>query len=300
MNGQQPQYQQQTQTQYQQPQQQQQVIQTPYQQAMDTYGIPGLTYAGQGLVEPPILLVIGKEKCGKSTLALTLFDWPKQGDRPLVLAFDAVGFDSVAQFAPCPGIKVKDQPGATFWDKTNSAITSLENAFRGGNRRHPFTSILCDCASTMVDKFLQEARGALGGDPRRAFGDALNKSNQVMWRLIELGVPVIFLAWVKEGYLHTEGSGQAKRSKYVLGGAQIEGSFRAKLTGKATQVMILEKTKVAGAQQVDAEGFTRVLHTRSYDNIEAGGRMSQFLPEPAPAHLGYILSLLMNRGQQQP
>src|SRR3989304_8723540 len=88
---------------------------------MENYGIPGLTYAGQGAIEPPILLIIGKEKSGKSSLALTLFDWPSPGCRPLVLAFDALGFDSVAQFAPCPGIKVKDQPGLTFWDKTNVA-----------------------------------------------------------------------------------------------------------------------------------------------------------------------------------
>jgi hypothetical protein len=258
---------------------------------MDNFGIQGLTFAGQGAVEPPILLVIGKEKCGKSTLALSLFDWPNQGDRPLVLAFDALGFDSTAQFAPCPGVKVKDQPGLTFWDKTNNAITNLEQVFRSG-RRTPFTSLLVDCGSTMVDKFMQEGRGMGARDPRQAFGYALNKSNEVLWRLIELGKPLIWLAWLKEGFMDVQGSGQAKRTKMVLGGAQIEGSFRAKLTGKATQVIILEKVKQLGAQGADAEGYVRQFHTRTYDNVEAGGRLSQFLPEPCPAHLGYVLSLL--------
>lgn len=270
---------------------------------MDNYGIPGLTYAGQGAVEPPILLVIGKEKCGKSTLALSLFDWPSQGCRPLVLAFDALGFDSVAQFAPCPGIKVKDQPGATFWDKTNVAISNLETTFRS-QRQTPFTSIVVDCGSTMIDKFMQEGRAQGARDPRQAFGYALNKGNEVLWRLAELGKPIIWLAWLKEGFMETQGSGQGKRSRQVLGGAQIEGSFRAKLTGKATQVMILEKVKQGNVQGADSEGYTRIFHTRTYDNIEAGGRLSQFLPEPCPAHLGYVLNLLtqgrtMNTSVQQ-
>ncbi len=267
---------------------------------METYGIPGLTYAGQGAVEPPIILVIGKEKCGKSTLALSLFDWPQQGNRPLVLAFDALGFDSVAQFAPCPGIKVKDQPGQSFWEKTNNAITSLENHFRGN--RTPFSSIVIDCASTMVDKFMQEGRNMGARDPRQAFGYALNNANQVLWRLAELGKPLIWLSWLKEGFLETTGSGPQKRSKSVLGGAQIEGSFRAKLTGRATQVVILEKVKQGNVQGADAEGYTRIFHTRTYDNIEAGGRMSQYLPEPCPANLSFMLNQIMTRqvvGQPQ-
>lgn len=270
---------------------------------MENFGIPGLTYAGQGSIEPPIILVIGPEKVGKSTLALSLYDWPHQGCRPVVLAFDALGFDSVAQWTanigPCPGIKVKDMPGLSFWDKTNCALTNLENAFRSG-RQTPLSSILVDCGSTMVDKLMQEGRAQGGRDPRQAFGYALNKANEVLWRLSELGKPVIWLAWLKEGFMDVQGSGPQKRQKMVLGGAQIEGSFRAKLTGKATQVMILEKVKHGNVPGADSEGYIRQFHTRTYNNVEAGGRLSQFLPEPCPANLGYVLSQITQGRQIAP
>lgn len=267
---------------------------------MENFGINGLTYAGTGVAEPPILLVIGPEKCGKSTLSLSLFDWPNQGDRPLVLAFDALGFDSVAQFGSCPGIKVKDQPGLSFWDKTTSALTTLENAFVHSRRATPFTSIVVDCASTMADKFLQEARAKGNKNQLQDFGEALKHSMEVLWRLIDLGKPLIFLAWLREGFSETSGSQGQKKTVTKMGGALIEGQFKTRLAGRATQILYLEKVKQgANAPGADREGYVRIFHTRPYNNVDAGGRLSQFLPDPCQAHLGYVLTQLITGRQQQ-
>ena len=272
------------------------ILQQPVIQYQNNFGIPGLSFAGQGAPENPILLVIAAAKVGKTTLALSLNDWPNVGDRPLVLAFDKVGFDSLAQFAPVAGLKVKDQPGLSIWDKTETALQSLENAFLHSKVKTPFSTIVVDCASTMIDLFLQDAMKKDFKDPRQAWGEVFKQANKVMWRLMDLNKPLVFLSWLKEGYAEVTGSGPAKRTTYKLGGAQIDGGFRAKISGVATQILYLDKVKQgANAPGVGADGYVRVLHTRTYNNVEAGGRLTQYLPEPCSPNLAYVFNCITKR-----
>lgn len=266
---------------------------------MDNFGIPSLTFSGAAPPEPPILLVLGPEKVGKSTTAISLFDYPFQGARPLVLAFDEAGVDSCAQLGyQVPCIKIGRLPGSSFWEKTQVALLQVEQAFQ--NRRSDFalTSIVVDCASTMADKFMQEA-SAKYTNQLQAYGAVKTQCTQVMWRLIELGVPTVWYSWLKEPYIEEKGSGQNKSKKTVMGGPLIPGNFKATLAGKATQILLLEKVSVGNVEGADPQGYLRRFHTRTYNFVNCEGRYSQYLPEPAPAHLGWIIHQIMTRGGQQ-
>lgn len=266
----------------------------------ENFGIAGLTFAGQEAPTAPILVVEGGEKVGKSTTILSLINWPQQGNQPLVLAFDDAGVDSIAQMGyPVACVKVSKQPGLNTWGKTQSALTQIENAFRSRKSTFPFTSIAIDCGSTMTDVFYREASKGMtnAGEKLSAYGAVLEQSREVMWRLYEIGVPTIWLCWLKEPYEETKNGVK----KFTLGGPLMTGNFKALLAGRASQILYLEKNKVgvnvAGA---DAQGYVRQFHTRTYKNVEAGGRYSQFLPEPCTANLGWILTMIMTRGQGYP
>lgn len=239
-----------------------------------------------------------------STLTTTLYDWPAKGKMPLVLAYDAAGVDSCAQFGfNVPHIKIKDQPGNSFYEKSLNAIANLKQVFAAGRQRadFPFSTVVVDCASTMTDRFYEEATIAKKGVKLQAYGDVLDFSKRVMWSLLELGVPTIWYSWLKDAFVDESGEGPQKRRKTVMGGPLITGNFKATLAGKATQMLLLEKQNVGTGQPgTDAQGYRRVLHTRTYNNVECAGRYSQFLPEPCEPNLAYILHQIMTMGGQRP
>lgn len=255
----------------------------------NNFGIQGLTYAGQTPPEPPVIVVVAKEKVGKSALTLSLFDYPNPGDQPLVLAFDASGPDSCAQLSnrPVAVIKVGQQPGSTFIDQTRFALDQIENCFR--SQRHNFTSIVVDCASTMTARFFNES-ASKKTNKQQAYGDVLDWSSNIMWRLIELGVPTIWLSWLKEPYVEEK---NGKIVKTHMGGPQMTGNFRGLIGGKATQILYLEKFNGGpNNPNADGQGYVRQIHTRPVQNINCDGRYSFKLPEPCPPDLGYVLRLI--------
>jgi hypothetical protein len=273
--------------------------------------IPGVYMTGTGRPEPSHVLVIAPEKSGKSTLATTLIDYPEKGDMPLVIGFDPTGPESCAAIGkPVPAIKVKDahihypevSTTASTFEKARAVVTGLERAFRGDDK--PFKVILVDCASTMMSTFFSEdARKHVTKEPRQTYQRAAQQSQEIMDRLLALGVDIVWLAWLREAIVEESGSGQDKRKKMVLGGALIEGQkFRALLQGRAHNILILEKYKGAqndaleGVQTKCGDGFNRRFHTRQWNNIEAGGRFN--LPNPAPADLGWILRFLKSKPKQ--
>lgn len=253
------------------------------------YGIPGLTIAGMTPPEAPMFVVYSVPKSGKSVLATTLFNWPLQGNQPLVLAFDKTGPDSCLSVGyQVAALKVDSQPGGSYFEKTRSALVTIEDVFRQRNR-YPFTSIVVDCGSTMTNNFLREVKPKFAHG-KQVYGQVLDRSREVMWRLIDVGVPIIWLAWIQEPFIEEDG----KRKIQHMGGAAMDGSFKQLVSGRADQTMYLEKIKVGEkAPGADPQGYTRVLHTKTYNNIECHGRFSHLLPEPCPAHLGQILTAIM-------
>lgn len=258
-------------------------------------GIPGIVFTGSIPNEPPIILVIGAEKIGKSTTAISLIDWPRQGAMPLIIAFDAGGPDSCAQLGyQMHVLKVKDQPGMNMADKTLRLAQTVSNAFKAVPRdQYPYTSIVIDCASTMVDKIFADVAPRFK-NPLQAYGELKRVSEGFFNIITEIGVPTIWYAWVKEPYEDT------KTKKMMEGGAKITGAFKSTLAGRATNIVLLDREKHGeGAPGADAQGFVRMFHTRSYNNIALGGRYA--LPEPMAPHLGMVLHTILGgiRAPQQ-
>lgn len=255
-------------------------------------GIPGVVFSSTIPVEPPIIVVSAREKTGKSTLATTLFDWPKKGDKPLVLAFDPTGPDAAARIGmPLPHIKIRDEIGATYREKTKSLITKLEMHFANGQR--PYTSIVVDCASTAADLIFEEtSRLSTNSDPRSHYGEVLAVLKSLFFRLMDLRVPIIWLAWLREPETVQDKDTKAKR--FVMGGPQILGQFKATLAGKAHVLALLDKTQPIGNEPfpVSSDGFVRKLHVRPYGGVNCESRYA--LPNPCPANLAWILHWVMN------
>ena len=265
---------------------------------MSNFAIPGVVVTGTTPKEPPLLLVISREKCGKSTLATTLFNWPNQGDEPLVLAADATGPDSCSKFGcQVQHIKIKDCPPLGFAAKFTYCTNLVEKYVQSGASKPG--SIMIDCMSTLAERIMSDdARFSKNPDPRSHYSAALDCIRNNLNRLIDLGIPVIMLSWLKEGgtFENTLASGQ-KVKRTVLGGPAILGqALRALVAGKAHMILMLDKVKIGhGEPGADQDGYVRQFHTRTYDSIEAGGRYT--LPEPSPAHLGWCLDVIMGRRQ---
>lgn len=256
-------------------------------------GIPGITFTGTVPNEPPIILVVGPEKIGKSTTAISLIDWPRPGAQPLIIAFDAGGPDSCAQLGyQMSVLKVKDQPGINMSDKTIRAAEIVARAFKSAPRdQYPYTSIVIDCASTLVDKLFADALPRYKSQ-LQVYGEVKNVAERFFGIITEIGVPTIWYAWLKEPYEDN------KTKKLMEGGAKITGAFKNTLAGRATNIVMLDREKHGvGAVGADAQGYVRMFHTRTYNNIALGGRYA--LPEPCPPHLGMILQTIMG-GIHQP
>jgi len=266
-------------------------------------GVSGITSPASTPCEDPEILICGDEKVGKSFLATSLINWPSPGKGPLILALDRTGPDSCRSFCQQYNVdlsvlKVEDQSGISVWDKTDRALRMLNTAFaeRRSRADFPFSAVVVDCASTLVDLLFQESMELhpLPQDQRRSnYGEALEQAKQVYWRLRKLHVPVIWLAWLRQPEIRTEGKGAEKRKIYIQGGPNILGQFRSFLAGKVQQICLLHKKKVGqGVEGADQDGYLREIRTRPCMDINVGGRYQAFLPDPAPCHLGYLLSCI--------
>lgn len=264
---------------------------------------PGVTIIDAKANTAPIIVVIGREKSGKSATSITsLVGWPAPGFDPLVLAWDKTGPDSCIKLGYQPhAIRIADQPGARFWDKGRAVLDSLELNAPALHAR--YGAIVTDCMSTMVDRTHEDARRfSKNSDPRSHFGDALMQSKEWINRIVDLGLPTIWLTWLREPEVN-ESKGPAGQTirKFVSGGVNVLGGTRALLAGKAHHILYLEKVKHGvGAQGADENGDVRLFHTKPYENIDCSGRYSHILPEPAPPHLGWILSQITGKGPYAP
>ncbi len=252
--------------------------------------IPGVVLSGDKPSSAPIILVIAREKTGKSTLAATAFDWPNKGDRPLVIAADESGPDAAAQIGVrLPHIKVKDEPGERYKEKLSFLAGKLETHFANGKK--PYSSLIYDCASTSADKLIDEAHRFGGNpDPRSHYGDMNTAMRSFFFRMVDLNVPTIWLAWLRE----PETVKEKGASRFVPGGAQIAGvKFRELLSGRAHVIALLEKN-IAKPNDPNAssDGFVRTFRTKQYAGINCETRYR--LPNPMPANLGLLLHYVIN------
>ena len=80
----------------------------------------------------------------------------------------------------------------------------------------------------------------------------------------------------------------------TLGTLRVPGKLKTTIAGKAHVILYLEKLKGnRDDPNTDASGYTRVIHTQPYDNIDCGGRYT--LPEPCPANLAFIFNTILGR-----
>lgn len=255
--------------------------------------IGGVSYASQlAPTEPPLITVVAMPKSGKSSLVPTLYDWPDEGDRPLVIAFDKTGPDACAQLGyAVPFVKVADLPGKDIFAKSEACISNLEDVYITKGKR-PYSSIVVDCGSTQAASYWTATSGTSNSQQR--YGIVLDRCVDFMDRLRELGVPIIYLSWLAEPWLEERGSKSNNTYQAIKhpGGLHIRGSFKEQLAGKSMMILLLDKTKPAPAvKDRDADGFKRVFHTREYNDVMCGGRYK--LPEPMTANLGVVLSMIM-------
>lgn len=251
--------------------------------------IPGVVLSGSTPVEAPIVLVIAREKTGKSTLAATLMGWPREGFSPLVLAFDPTGPDSARRIGvQLPHIKVKDEPGDSYLSKIRGLASKLEG--HTAVLRQKYSSIVIDCASTMADKIFDEAqRNSNNTNPKSHYGDVLNACSSFYYRIADLGLPVVWISWLRE----PENVADKGVTRYIPGGPHIIGSFREKLAGKVQAIVMLDKTVARpGDPNASSDGHIRRFHTRPFAGVNCESRYA--LPNPMKAHLGWLLHYIMN------
>ncbi len=265
--------------------------------------IPGVTIVTAGGNTAPIILVIAAEKAGKSATCITsLVGYPGAGMDPLVLAWDKTGPDACIKLGYQPhAIKIAEQPGAKNWDRAKHVMSTLENNLAAIRAR--YGAIVIDCVSTMVDRLHEDVRRtSTNPDPRSHYGEALLESKEWINRIVDLGLPTVWLSWLKEPFIEESKSPQGQKVKKMkMGGPAIIGGTRDLIAGKAHHIIYLEKQKFSpGTQGADEEGYVRVFHTRPYENINCHGRYSHVLPEPAPAHMGFVLGCITLRGPWAP
>ncbi len=271
--------------------------------------LPGIAVVGGNDNSAPMLTLSAYEKMGKTaTTVMSLRDWPSSGMHPLVLAFDAYGADSCVRLGYHPHVmRIKDQPGTLTIDKARYALRTLYT-----NRDYvmrTYGALIVDCASTCAMAFHSDAqtlpKNANNNDTRAPYADSTLYLKEFINKVMEFGLPNIWLAWLMEGGTDSqkdEGSGQNKKTTR-LGGPDIMGSkMRNFVAGKSHHNFLLEKYKV-GKNQTDPwgvphddEGCVRVFHSKPWGLLNAGGRYSHLLPDPCPANFGWVLSQITGRG----
>lgn len=250
--------------------------------------IPGITANPRSGNKAPIVLVAGREKEGKSTTVITsLFGFGGATMQPLVLAADSTGPDSCLAVGYVPhAIKFVDLAGR-WYDKLRSALDKVEQNIAA--IRKTYNAIVFDCASTLSYRLLEDARRfSKNKDPRSHYQDMYTQFNEAWWRLADLEMPIVWLAWTGEPAMTDEG-----RTEYAA--PDIAGKrFARTIAGRAHHVLLLERRKVGvGTDGADRDGYLRLFHTKPWNNNNAGGRYAHVLAEPMPAHMGNVLGAML-------
>lgn len=244
----------------------------------------------------PMLLVEAFEKQGKSaTCITTLKDFPVAGKHPLVIAWDDSGPDSCIRLGYTPHVlSVRDYP-CQFTRPSEKARAIVQMLKVNKQRLHDMHgAIVIDCISTMANILLEEARTFSDNpDKRSHYNDMMGWSIEFINRVIELALPNVWLAWLSEPEITEERDARGNKRKKITqqGGVELPGKkFRKFVAGKADHILVLERqASMPGAPGASADGFLRQFHTQPWDNINAGGRYSHLLTEPAVAHMGCLL-----------
>lgn len=282
--------------------QQQAVAVVPFQPQL----LPGVVIVGANDNASPMLVLSAYEKQGKSTTAITsLVDWPKQGMHPLCIAWDPYGPDACVRVGYHPHvIRIRDQPGTLWNDKSRYAMRMLHS-----NRDYvhrTYGSVVVDCASTCAMALHTDAqkipKNANNNDTRAPYVESTLWLKEFINSVVDLGLPNVWLSWLMEGATDSfkdEASGQNKKTTR-LGGPDIMGTkMRNFIAGKSHHNFVLEKYKAKNdpwGKLADDEGTVRVFHSKPWGLINAGGRYSHVLPDPCPAHFGWVLSQITGRG----
>lgn len=127
-------------------------------------------------------------------------------------------------------------------------------------------------------------------DDRDVYKHMNNQCKAFFWQLCDLGLPTIWICWLREPATHVEKGA----SRFIPGGPQIPGEkFRDMLAGAVQSLVLLEK-RIPGPndhpQSISSDGWVRQFRTKSYAGINCESRFG--LPDPMPAHLGYLLHLI--------
>lgn len=256
--------------------------------------IQGIAAVGPQMNKAPVVLVISAEKQGKSSLGVTLFGWPTTSKQPLFIAWDKTGPAACVNLGYSPhALTVPDLPGERHWQKGQAALKILED--NANAIRAQYGALIIDCGSTMADRLHEDARRfSKNPNPRSHFGDCLMQCKEFFNRVVDIGLPTVWLSWLKEAEIEEINlpNGQ-KKTRVIPGGPQIMGGFRNLLAGKAHHILVLEKQRVGtGVPGADAQGYKRVLHASPWANIACGGRYSHLLPDECPANLAQILQAI--------
>jgi hypothetical protein len=256
--------------------------------------IAGVVSMGIQTNKAPSIAVLAAEKQGKSSLGVTLFGWPTASKQPLFIAWDRTGPAACVNLGYSPhALTIPDLAGDRHWDKAKSALKILEDNVHA--IREQYGALIIDCASTMTDRLHEDARRfSKNSNPRSHFGDCLMQSKEFYNRLGDIGLPMVWLSWLKEAEIEeiTTTSGQ-KKTRVIPGGPHIIGGFRQLLAGKAHHIFVLEKQRVGTGQPgADNEGYRRVLHSTPWANIACGGRYTNLMPPECPANLGMIMQAI--------
>lgn len=245
--------------------------------------LPAITRIDQTFYTAPTILVAGREKDGKSTLATTLFGFPEPHHQPLIFAVDPSGPDSCLNMGyAVHAIRVNEMAGPRWFDRIRSAIEVVEKNLP--MIRQNYGSLVVDCASTASYRMLEDARRtSKNPDPRSHYQTMYTQFNELWWRLSDLNFPVVWLAWAGE-------PGQSDEGRVELAAPDIAGKrFARTIAGRAQHVFVLEKRMVGkGTPGADVHGYGRFLHSIPWNGQNAGGRFGHLLPEPCPPDLAYI------------
>lgn len=286
----------------------------PIHQASNPYAggfLPGVSVTQDLDNQAPIILVSAREKDGKSTTAITsCVGWPTQELHPLVLAIDDTGPDACLNLGYRPlkmRFRDEDYPGVPFHQRVKMALGTLEA--RKAQLKLQHGAIIIDDASTLANRLHEDAKrepkNARNPDMRAPFFELGVWFKEIINRVADLGLPSIWLSWLTEGNIEKTKDAQGRdQVRMEMGGADILGrKLRNFLAGRAHQMFVLEKRKIGvgskdydTGQPADALGYSRVLHARPWNNINAGGRYDRLLPPICPPHVGWILSQICGRG----
>lgn len=247
-------------------------------------GITGITSVNVIHNQAPLIMVTGREKDGKSSLTTTLFGFPTPDRQPLVIALDPSGPDScIARGYAVHAVKVSEQPGANWFSRSRSAVSLVESNIN--SIRQQYGALVIDDASTLSYRMLEDARRtSKNPDPRSHYQTMYTQFNELWWRLADLNLPVVWLAWMGEPGM-TDTGGQELAAPDIAGKR-----FARTIAGRTTHNFVLEKRFIGKGQTgADHLGYGRLLHSVPWNGQNAGGRYAHLLPEPCPADLGFIL-----------